>query len=222
MKLTDRFDPDAIIFKGKKINLTLSFDIVLRAFELLEDDDFTNPEKWVLLARMFAENEEDLNEMDFNDITVFVNAVFNNFINESEDKEEDDKEEEQAPTDGEATEAPADEAIFDFVEDAEYIYSAFLFDYNIDLLEQQGKMHWRKFKALFKGLSSKSRFKEIIEIRTAEVPKATKDNKDEVAKIKKLKDAFALKKNQKSAEAAVAALDAKLDAFSKRIKSGGR
>ncbi|MEC1552536.1 Gp15 family bacteriophage protein [Bacillus haynesii] len=217
MKLTDRFDPDAIIFKGKKINLTLSFDIVLRAFELLEDDDFTNPEKWVLLARMFAENEEDLNDMDFNDITVFVNAVFNNFINESEDKEE-----EQAPTDGEATEAPADEAIFDFAEDAEYIYSAFLFDYNIDLLEQQGKMHWRKFKALFKGLSSKSRFKEIIEIRTAEVPKATKDNKDEIAKIKKLKRAFALKKNQKSAEAAVAALDAKLDAYSKRIKSGGR
>lgn len=217
MKLTDRFEPDAIIFKGKKINLTLSFDIVLRAFELLEDDDFTNPEKWVLLARMFAENEEDLNDMDFNDITVFVNAVFNNFINESEDKEE-----EQAPADGEATEAPADEAIFDFVEDAEYIYSAFLFDYNIDLLEQQGKMHWRKFKALFKGLSSKSRFKEIIEIRTAEVPKATKDNKDEIAKIKRLKRAFALKKNQKSAEAAVAALDAKLDAYSKRIKSGGR
>nr|MDH3162311.1 Gp15 family bacteriophage protein [Bacillus licheniformis] len=148
MKLTDRFEPDVIIFKGKKINLTLSFDIVLRAFELLEDDDFTKPEKWVLLARMFAENEEDLNEMDFDDITLFVDAVFNNFINESEDKEE-----EQAPPDGEATEAPADEAIFDFVEDAEYIYSAFLFDYNIDLLEQQGKMHWRKFKALFKGLS---------------------------------------------------------------------
>ncbi|MCV9368914.1 bacteriophage Gp15 family protein [Bacillus paralicheniformis] len=217
MKLTDRFEPDVIIFKGKKINLTLSFDIVLRAFELLEDDDFTNPEKWVLLARMFAENEADLEGMDFNDITVFVNAVFNNFINESEDKEE-----EQAPADGEATETPADEAIFDFEEDAEYIYSAFLFDYNIDLLEQQGKMHWRKFKALFKGLSSKSRFKEIIEIRTAEVPKATKENKDEIAKIKKLKRAFALKKNQKSAEAAVAALDAKLDAFSKRIKSGGR
>ncbi|MCA1183492.1 Gp15 family bacteriophage protein [Bacillus licheniformis] len=217
MKLTDRFEPDVIIFKGKKINLTLSFDIVLRAFELLEDDDFTKPEKWVLLARMFAENEEDLNEMDFDDITLFVDAVFNNFINESEDKEE-----EQALPDGEATEAPADEAIFDFVEDAEYIYSAFLFDYNIDLLEQQGKMHWRKFKALFKGLSSKSRFKEIIEIRTAEVPKATKDNKDEIAKIKRLKRAFALKKNQKSAEAAVAALDAKLDAYSKRIKSGGR
>lgn len=41
----------------------------------------------------------------------------------------------------------ADEKTFDYYEDGEYIYSAFMQQYHIDLIESN--LHWHKFKALF-------------------------------------------------------------------------
>ena len=37
--------------------------------------------------------------------------------------------------------------------------------YGIDLIEQQGKLHWDKFKALLDGLGSETRFRRIVSIR---------------------------------------------------------
>lgn len=202
MKLTDRFEKDVIIFKGKHINLTLSFDIVLKAFELLEDKDFDDAEKWAILALMFTENEKDIQGMNGDEITTFVNAVFDNFINDP-------------PEEGEsaASDQPASkkQPVMDFVQDAEYIYAAFLLDYNIDLFEHQGKMHWRKFKALLNGLSDHSMFSKIVEIRAREMPKPTKDNKEERDNLRKLKRKFALK-------AEIEAMDAQASMFAAKLR----
>lgn len=46
--------------------------------------------------------------------------------------------------------------IFDYILDSEYIWSAFMKTYNIDLLETD--MHWHKFKALCDELSSDTLF----------------------------------------------------------------
>lgn len=54
---------------------------------------------------------------------------------------------------------------FSYKQDAEAIYASFIFDYGIDLLDQQDKMRWEKFRALFNNLSPKSPFKRIVEIR---------------------------------------------------------
>lgn len=51
---------------------------------------------------------------------------------------------------------------FDYKEDDELIYSAFMECYNIDLSKY---MHWWKFKALFKGLSSECEFCKIKSYR---------------------------------------------------------
>lgn len=59
---------------------------------------------------------------------------------------------------------------FDFDLDGEYIYSSFFQEYGIDLLDQQGKLHWKKFIALFQGLSDNTKMREIMKIRSMELP----------------------------------------------------
>lgn len=54
---------------------------------------------------------------------------------------------------------------FSWSKDAGMIEAAFLQNYQIDLMEEQGKMHWTKFKALFDGLSDKTKLVKIIQIR---------------------------------------------------------
>src|SRR5699024_9851159 len=64
-----------------------------------------------------------------------------------------------------------EEVNYSLKEDAEYIYASFMSDYGIDLIEQQGKLHWYKFKALLGGLTDGSKFVKVLEIREMELPK---------------------------------------------------
>ena len=44
--------------------------------------------------------------------------------------------------------------VLDFEEDGDYIYASFMQEYGIDLINQQGKLPWRKFLWLFNGLGA--------------------------------------------------------------------
>lgn len=57
--------------------------------------------------------------------------------------------------------------VFCFNFDAEYIYSAFLHDYKIDL--QKENLHWWIFNSLFKNLSEENEFVKIMKYRTIEI-----------------------------------------------------
>lgn len=59
-----------------------------------------------------------------------------------------------------------EERILDYEIDGEYIYSAFLGQYGIDLLKED--MHWHRFVALLHGLNSSTRIREIMEYRSYE------------------------------------------------------
>lgn len=85
-----------------------------------------------------------------------------------------------------------DKRSFDFIQDADLIYAAFRQAYNIDLVEEQGRLHWWKFQALLSGLPEDTKFVQVIQIRTRELPKPTKYNAEERAQIMKLKQQFAL------------------------------
>lgn len=85
------------------------------------------------------------------------------------------------------------EKTFDFVQDSELIYAAFYQAYGIDLIEQQGKLHWWKFSALLNGLPSDTRFSEVISIRTRPIPAPNKYNEQERQNLIKLKREYALK-----------------------------
>ncbi|SER00502.1 Bacteriophage Gp15 protein, partial [Virgibacillus subterraneus] len=110
--------------------------------------------------------------------------------NEEENEEESEEEQEEAPK----------QKTYDFNIDAERIYASFLMDYNLDLFKEQGKLHWKKFMALFSGLSEKTPFMQVVNIRTMEVPKETKHNKKDRQRIQKLKRQYALDKEDKNAD----------------------
>ena len=92
------------------------------------------------------------------------------------------------------------EKSFDYVQDSELIYAAFYQAYGIDLIEEQGKMHWWKFSSLLNGLPSDTRFSEIVSIRTRPIPAPTKYNEQERQNLIKLKQEYALKLTSKERE----------------------
>ncbi len=72
------------------------------------------------------------------------------------DSESDKKDDENKPHKKEKN-------IYDYYHDADYLYAAFMEQYGIDLADEQ--LHWWKFRALFLGLSSNTKLKEIMGIR---------------------------------------------------------
>lgn len=111
------------------------------------------------------ENKWAISQNTYDELLAFYFAEKN-----SDDTEENGSEESQ-------------ERLFDFELDAEYIYSAFLQAYGIDLFESN--MHWHKFRALLLSLPKDTLMSEIMGYR------AYKGNDKE---FKKLKSKWALPK----------------------------
>ncbi|MFC4075219.1 Gp15 family bacteriophage protein [Salinithrix halophila] len=178
MRLTDRFDDDVLEYRGKVLRLRLFFDVVLRAHELISDPDFTDEEKIDILGEMLIDNHEDIADMPPEEKGRLIETIFTRFINREQEDDE-----------------PTKEKVLDFVHDAEYIFASFLYDYGIDLFEQHGKLHWKKFLTLLSNLSDDSKFKQVVHIRMMEVPKRTKYNLDEIKQIRELKRVYRLPEN---------------------------
>lgn len=78
--------------------------------------------------------------------------------------------------------------ILDYEADGEYIYAAFRQQYGIDLNDE--KLHWHKFKALFKSLNKDCKISEIMHIRAMEI---TQDMSDSDRKYyREMKELYAL------------------------------
>ena len=92
--------------------------------------------------------------------------------------------------------------IFDYEEDAQYIYSAFLSQYRIDLQEIE-YLHWWKFKALFEALDNNNEIVKIMQYRATDLSKIK--DKEQRKFYKKMQKLYALK--EKINEADQEALD---------------
>lgn len=79
--------------------------------------------------------------------------------------------------------------IYSYEYDADYIYTAFLDQYGIDLNEID-YLHWFKFKAMFEGLKSDNKICEIMGYRAIDINKIK--DKEEKKKYKKLQKEWAL------------------------------
>ncbi|OQM45473.1 hypothetical protein B6A27_11330 [Anoxybacillus sp. UARK-01] len=64
--------------------------------------------------------------------------------------------------------------------------------YGIDLFEQHGKLHWKKFLQLLQHLDDKSKFKEVVNIRKMPMPKPDKYNTEYRKQIAVMKRIYAL------------------------------
>ena len=71
----------------------------------------------------------------------------------------------------------------DFLHDGEYLYSSFLKDYQIDLLETE--LHWHVFLSLCRGLSENTIISKIQNYRGYEKPSKNHDHNKSMLELKK-------------------------------------
>nr|DAJ16445.1 MAG TPA: hypothetical protein [Siphoviridae sp. ct6ap5] len=60
----------------------------------------------------------------------------------------------------------------------------------MDLIEEQGKLHWKKFNALLSGLPDGTKFVEVMKIRAWKPSKG--DSSQEKQRMRKLQEEYAL------------------------------
>lgn len=77
--------------------------------------------------------------------------------------------------------------IYNFEYDDDYIYSAFLDQYGIDLQDIEN-LHWWKFKAMFKSLKEDNEIVKIMRYRSMELSNIK--DKEQKAYYKKMKDIY--------------------------------
>lgn len=209
-KLTDR-NRDIYEWSGVSIELNLSFDNVLKLTELFDDPEIPKQIKPVIALNMLIVDNMLLTHLDENQKEQLFLNVFKDKL--GIDFSSTGKKNETLKVNDDNEESLPDIPVFNFTIDAERIYASFLFDYGINLFEQQGKMQWDEFKALFDNLSEKSPMKTAIHYRTCEIPKKDKNNAEERKRIKKMKELYELP------EAKVIREAMELAAFQKRMEA---
>jgi len=174
-KLTAKFD-NKLEFKGTTYEINDSFDNVLLFWELMQDDLFTEMEKVTIANEMLTGSLPDL---DLHGHYELFKAILKEKLDVDLDAEN-----------------SSDKKVIDFEQDAEMIYASFLTYYDIDLIDQQGKMSWVKFMNLLRQLDDNSQLKKAIGYRVMKIPKETKYNKDQVKQLRKMKEYYKLEQEE--------------------------
>lgn len=88
--------------------------------------------------------------------------------------------------------------VLDYNVDADYIYSAFMSQYRIDLQDIE-YLHWWKFKALFDSLDENNRLSKIIQYRSMDLSKIKdKEQKKFYKNMKKLYNIDTISEKEKA------------------------
>ncbi|HFR4157319.1 MULTISPECIES: Gp15 family bacteriophage protein [Bacillus cereus group] len=212
-KLTDR-NRDIYEWAGVAIELNLSFDNVLKLMELFDDQNVPERIKPVLALNMLIVDCSLLVQLTPSKKEKLLIDVFKDKLNIDLLKSSKKNEMTESANDGDSD--YPDIPVVNFTIDAEKIYASFLYDYGINLFEQQGKLQWDEFLALFNNLSEKTPMRTAIHYRTCEIPKKDKHNSDERKHIKQMKARYELP------EAKVIREAKELQAFQKRMEEQKR
>lgn len=164
-----------IIFEGVKFPVFASFDVVLDIQHLYKEKDLSEYDKLHTALSMFSGNSRKFEQLSFEQQSKLMDQIYEEQVTTK-----------PRPRVGKQI------RVVDFDQDSEYIYASFLQDYGIDLIESQGKLHWKKFIALFQGLSEKTKIKQIMQIRSRDIPAPTKYNQEEIKNLTELKAYYAL------------------------------
>lgn len=179
-KLTDK-----LVIDDEEFPLNLSFDNVLRLFEMWRDEDvpeFVKPHFGIRIL-----TGETLENFTVEEMSEVFNEVFEEHISLST-VEDNHVEYDLAgnPMKTTASNGKQEQAPYDIRYDGDYIYASFLQAYNIDLFDVQGKLHWKKFNALLSGLPEGTKFMEVIKIRKWKPQKGdSAEYKEEMRKLQK-------------------------------------
>ncbi|MET3504939.1 bacteriophage Gp15 family protein [Halalkalibacter oceani] len=172
---------NTVKINGEEFTIDLAFDNVLRLFELIANDEIDDLTKIETGLEMLIGVNLECDPEKKRDILM---SLFEKCISKgSENSQAVDIKGNPMPTES----GKGNKEVYSLIEDAEYIYASFLQDYGIDLIEEQGKLHWYKFRALLVGLRADTKFKEVVNIRMMELPtgKGTGKQREQIKKAKK-------------------------------------
>lgn len=172
--ITDVFDI-GVQYNGHRIRTNAAYDNVLTVQKLYRDESLGDADKVHLALKLLLPHSFLLTKTDIRYQTGLLNAIFEQQI--------------QIP---ERPHSQRSGKILDFDLDGEYIYASFYQDYGIDLIDQQGRLHWKKFLALFAGLSEDTKIKQVMQIRAMEIPAYDGKNGEWIARIIEQKSYYAL------------------------------
>ncbi len=195
----------SIVICSQIVEVDFTFDVVLKWYELLEDDSINDIEKTLIGFKMFIGETSEYDEQQIVEAMQSISAYLSQSAYGNFNDEEIEPEFEVEP------ELPT--KYYSYTKDAEAIYASFLFDYNIDLVNAQGVMHWDKFKALFNNLSEKSPFQRIVNIRQTD-PNEYKDDPKAMQKIIEAQEFYRLEDEQN-----VQALDMQMSSMFDMLKN---
>lgn len=173
--LTDIPQTYLVTSKGK-LAVNPAFDLVLEAQKLFKEGTLSEMEKIDTALCMFTENDRNLKLYSQYEKCELLNRIYEEFVHTR-----------KRPSIKKGS-AP----VLDFELDGEYIYASFMQNYGIDLVDSQGKLSWKKFIALFEGLSSETKIKQIMRIRDMEVPVFNGKNQKQIQDVLELKSYYAL------------------------------
>ena len=159
-----------------KIIVNPAFDIVLEIQRLYREEGLTDFEKLDQALKMLVKNSWNLRLFDSQGKVDLMNEISRRFI---ETKKRPPVRLDKVP-------------VLDFEEDGDYIYASFMQDYHIDLIDQQGRLPWKKFLYLFNGLSSETKIKQVMHIRSMPLPRYNGKNAKQIQEINELKSYYAL------------------------------
>ncbi|HEL1741108.1 TPA: bacteriophage Gp15 family protein [Streptococcus suis] len=183
---------DKLVLNNTEYQLFLSFDRVLWCFDMWGKAHIP-PELKPKLALAKLTDNESFKDMDTMDAMAIYQEVFEKHIkviraadhvvrydiegNVLPKRPKEDPDNEEKP-------------LFSIKYDGEYIFSSFMQAYNIDLIEEQGKLHWKKFNALLSGLPDGTKFVEVMKIRAWKPSKG--DSTKEKQRMRELQEEYAL------------------------------
>lgn len=176
---------DKLVIDDEEFPLNLSFDNVLRLFEMWRDEDvpeFVKPHFGIRIL-----TGETLEDFTVEEMSEVFNEVFEEHISLST-VEDNHVEYDLAgnPMKTTANNGKQEQAPYDIRYDGDYIYASFLQAYGIDLFDVQGKLHWKKFNALLSGLPEGTKFMEVIKIRKWKPQKGdSAEYKEEMRRLQK-------------------------------------
>jgi hypothetical protein len=167
--------------------LLLSFDRVLKFFEMWGDKEIPEIMRPLLALKI-------LTGVSFENLTVdeameIVRAIFEEHIQTR--KVDDEVEYDLA---GNVIKTTSSEEphkrLYNLKYDGDYVFASFMQAYRIDLIEEIGRLHWKKFNALLVGLPEGTKFVEVLKIRSYEPQKG--DSSEYIEKMRELQREFRL------------------------------
>lgn len=183
---------DKLVLNNKEYQLLLSFDRVLWIFDMWGKEHIPVELK-PKLALAKLTDDVTFKDMDTRQALAIYADIFEKHIQVTRAIDEVDRydiEGNVLPKKTKDAQDYDDKPLFNIKYDGEYIFSSFMQAYNIDLIEQQGKLHWQKFNALLSGLPDGTKFVEVMKIRAWKPSKG--ESSKEKQKMRELQEQYAL------------------------------